>query len=164
LVKPLADGGAVRTRPPPPANLNSPTAANQSAARPRIAGRLDFVGEIRSRKTMTMNESRQPDGSMQPPADGAGSTLSQVATERLESLDDLIFPAIDGDLEAAEASVPLWRETVAELGADAVAESRSEYLRYARSTWRFLNQQTVQQPLRMLAVLKVIGMLMGDDA
>lgn len=99
-----------------------------------------------------------------PHGGGEGLNLSPEAVARLETLDDLIFPAIDGDLEAAEASAPVWRETVAELGPEAVAESRSEYLRYARSTWQFLNRQTVQQPLRMLAVLKVIGMLMGDEA
>ena len=98
--------------------------------------------------------------------DGAGDDLdlSPEAIARLETLDDLIFPAIDGDLAAAEASAPVWREAVAELGPEAVAESRSEYLRYARCTWQFLNRQTVQQPLRMLAVLKVIGMLMGDES
>ena len=85
------------------------------------------------------------------------------AVARLETLDDVIFPAIDGDLAALDATEPVWRETVATLGPEAVAESRSEYLRYARSTWEFLNRQTVQQPLRMLAVLKVIGLLMGDD-
>ncbi|MBL9162968.1 MAG: hypothetical protein JNL18_09565 [Planctomycetaceae bacterium] len=95
---------------------------------------------------------------------GDGLDLSPEAIARLETLDDLIFPAIDGDLAAVEASAPMWRETVAQLGPAAVAESRSEYLRYARSTWQFLNRQTVQQPLRMLAVLKVIGMLMGDEA
>jgi hypothetical protein len=95
---------------------------------------------------------------------GDGPNLSPEAIARLETLDDLIFPAIDGDLAAAEASAPVWRETVAELGPEAVAESRTEYLRYARSTWQFLNRQTVQQPLRMLAVLKVIGMLIGDEA
>jgi hypothetical protein len=106
-------------------------------------------------------QGRRPDDRA---ASGAPPSLSPEAIARLETLDDLIFPAIDGDLDAAEASAPVWREAVAELGPDVVAESRSEYLRYARSTWRFLNQQTVRQPLRMLAVLKVIGMLMGDEA
>ena len=85
------------------------------------------------------------------------------AVSRLETLDDVIFPAIDGDMAALDATEPVWRETVATLGTEAIAESRSEYLRYARSTWEFLNRQTVQQPLRMLAVLKVIGLLMGDE-
>lgn len=100
-----------------------------------------------------------------PPASGRPD-VNQIpeAVARLETLDDVIFPAIDGDLAALDASEPVWRETVATLGPEAVAESRSEYLRYARTTWEFLNRQTTQQPLRMLAVLKVIGLLMGDDA
>lgn len=97
------------------------------------------------------------------PAEGADVNAIPEAVSQLETLDDIIFPAIDGDLAALDATEPVWRETVATLGPEAVAESRSEYLRYARSTWEFLNRQTVQQPLRMLAVLKVIGLLMGDD-
>jgi hypothetical protein len=83
--------------------------------------------------------------------------------ERLERLDDVIFPAIEGDEAALEASAPVWRETVAELGPGVVEESRSEYLRYARSVWQFLTSQTVSQPLRLLAVMKIIGLLMGED-
>ena len=83
--------------------------------------------------------------------------------ERLEQLDDVIFPAIDGDEAALEASEPVWRETVAELGPEVIEESRSEYLRYARSVWQFLSSQAITQPLRLLAVMKIIGLLMGDD-
>lgn len=96
-------------------------------------------------------------------AGGLDVNVTPEAVARLETLDDLIFPAIDGDLAALDATEPVWRETVATLGPEAIAESRSEYLRYARTTWEFLNRQTTQQPLRMLAVLKVIGLLMGDD-
>lgn len=81
---------------------------------------------------------------------------------RLEGLDDIIFPAIDGDLKALEASEPIWHQTLEDIGFDAVQESRCEYLRYAQSMWQFLVQQSVQQPLRMLAVMKIIGLLMGD--
>jgi hypothetical protein len=83
--------------------------------------------------------------------------------QRLEQLDDVIFPAIDGDEAALEASEPAWRETVAELGPEVIEESRSEYLRYARSVWQFLSSQAITQPLRLLAVMKIIGLLMGDD-
>jgi hypothetical protein len=91
------------------------------------------------------------------------SDVDPEVVARLESLDDVIFPAIDGDPEALEASGPAWREVIAELGVEAIAETRSEYLRYARSTWQFLVSQTVQQPLRLLAVMKIIGLLIGDD-
>jgi hypothetical protein len=83
--------------------------------------------------------------------------------ERLERLDDVIFPAIDGDPAALEACAPEWQQAVAELGPELVAETRSEYLRYARSVWQYLSRQTVQQPWRVLAVMKIIGLLMGDD-
>jgi len=98
-----------------------------------------------------------------PPGGKAAEADPPEVVQRLELLDDVIFPAIEGDEEALAASEPVWRETVAELGQEAVAESRSEYLRYARNVWQFLSSQTVTQPLRLLAVMKIIGLLMGDD-
>ena len=90
--------------------------------------------------------------------------LPPEVVARLETLDDIIFPAIEGDAGALAASEPTWKQTIAELGPELIAETRSEYLRYAKATWHFLVSQTVQQPLRMLAVMKIIGLLMGDDA
>jgi hypothetical protein len=29
--------------------------------------------------------------------------------------------------------------------------------------WQFLSSQAITQPLRLLAVMKIIGLLMGDD-
>lgn len=52
--------------------------------------------------------------------------------ERLETLDDVIFPAIDGDPQAIAQVEPAWREAVAQLGPEVIQESRGEYLRYAR--------------------------------
>ena len=84
-------------------------------------------------------------------------------TARLEALDDIIFPAIDGSQQALAEAEPAWKEAVAELGPGAVQESRREYLRYARSTWDFLRRQATCHPFRLFAVLKIFGMLMGDD-
>jgi hypothetical protein len=83
--------------------------------------------------------------------------------QRLESLDDVIFPAIDGDLNALEASESAWRQAVDELGPEVVAESRAQYLRYARTVWEYLSRQTIQQPWRLMAVVKIVGLLLGDD-
>lgn|SRR5690606_16975009 len=96
--------------------------------------------------------------------DSTERKLDPQVVARLETLDDVIFPAIEGDPEALRRSETLWKETVADLGPAVVEESRREYLRYARATWRILTSQTVQNPLRVLAVMKVIGLLMGDDA
>lgn len=104
-------------------------------------------------------DSKMPGGE---PA-GRRSESLDPATAKLEALDDVIFPAIEGDLAALEASEPVWKETIAALGPEAVQETRGEYLRYARSTWDFLTRQRVQDPLRLLAVLKIIGLLFGED-
>jgi hypothetical protein len=105
---------------------------------------------------------RPPDDAKNVPISEPHDELPEVI-QRLESLDDLIFPAIDGDLEALEASEPAWRQAVEELGPEVVAESRSQYLRYARSVWEYLSRQTIHQPWRLMAVMKIIGLLMGDD-
>jgi hypothetical protein len=86
-----------------------------------------------------------------------------AVVERLESLDDVIFPAIDGDAQAVAQSKPLWEQTVAELGPDAVRESQHEYLRYARSTWDFLKENTAVNRGRLMALLQLIAMLSGMD-
>lgn len=90
-------------------------------------------------------------------------TAEPDSIQRLETLDDIIFPAIEGDPEALTASGSAWRAAVADLGFEAVQETRCEYLRYAQNVWQFLVQQSVHQPLRLFAVMKVIGLLMGDD-
>ena len=79
--------------------------------------------------------------------------------QRLESLDDVIFPAIAGDEQALAQVEPAWRETVAELGPDVVQESRNEYLRYARSTWEFLRRNSPGHRQQLLAILQIIALL-----
>ena len=95
--------------------------------------------------------------------DAAADALSPDVVERLESLDDVIFPAIDGDEQALAQSAPAWRQAVAELGPAAIQESRGEYLRYARSTWEFLRRNAPGQRQRLMALLQLIAMLSGID-
>jgi hypothetical protein len=89
--------------------------------------------------------------------------LSPEVQSKLEALDDVIFPAIEGDPEALNIAEQVWSCTVAAVGLPAVEETRHEYLRYARSTWQMLKNQATRQPLRVMALLKIIGMLIGDD-
>lgn len=86
-----------------------------------------------------------------------------AVVERLETLDDVIFSAIEGDADALAQSKPAWEQAVAELGADAVRESQHEYLRYARSTWDFLKQSATVDRGRLMALLQLIAMLSGMD-
>jgi hypothetical protein len=68
-----------------------------------------------------------------PSSELPGTGLSQEAIDKLEALDDVIFPAIDGDLAALDAAADAWKTSVNEVGVAALAETRCEYLRYARS-------------------------------
>jgi hypothetical protein len=53
-------------------------------------------------------------------------------------------------------------KVLVEFGADAVDESRREYLRYALLTREFLRRQVMWQPMRIVAVMHVIALLLGD--
>jgi hypothetical protein len=83
--------------------------------------------------------------------------------QRLESLDDVMFPAIAGDQQALAQVEPAWRQTMAELGAAVVQESRNEYLRYARTTWEFLRGNTPGHRQQLLAILQIIALLTGVE-
>ena len=80
---------------------------------------------------------------------------------RLEWLDDLMFAAIDGDSVALEAAVHAWHRTVEELGAEAVEESRRQYMRRAQSVWNVLRQQTDPPPHKTFAAIEIISLLAG---
>ncbi|MEX0586710.1 MAG: hypothetical protein WD176_08705, partial [Pirellulales bacterium] len=54
---------------------------------------------------------------------------------RLEQLDDIVFEAIDGDPSALAELRRLWPQTLRDLGAERVEESRAQYLRRAMTVW-----------------------------
>jgi hypothetical protein len=78
---------------------------------------------------------------------------------RLEWLDDLMFVAIDGDPVALEAAVHAWHRTVEELGAEAVEESRRQYLRRAQSVWNALRQEPDPPTHKTFAAIEIISLL-----
>lgn len=91
-----------------------------------------------------------------------GATHAETRPEviaRLEWLDDLMFVAIDGDPVALEAAVHAWHRTVAELGAEAVEESRRQYLRRAQSVWNALRQEPDPAPQKTFAAIEIISLL-----
>jgi hypothetical protein len=98
-----------------------------------------------------------------PSSDLPETSLSEEAIVKLEALDDVVFAAIDGDPQALNSVEQAWKTTLDEVGVTAIAETRCEYLRYARSTWQLLRGQAIGNPLRLFAVLKIIGLLVGDD-
>lgn len=80
---------------------------------------------------------------------------------RLEWLDDLMFAAIDGDALALETLADAWRQTVDELGSDAVEESRQQYLRRAQTVWESLRHEPNHPPHKVFAAIEVISLLAG---
>lgn len=83
--------------------------------------------------------------------------------ERLESLDDVMFPAIAGDEQALAQVGLVWCETMATLGAEVVQESRGEYLRYAGATWELLRRNSPGHRHQLLGILQIIAMLTGVE-
>jgi hypothetical protein len=82
---------------------------------------------------------------------------------KLESLDDVIFAAIDGDSAALEASAGAWKNAIDELGHDTLEETRRQYLRHAQNVWDTLRRQPIQPSHRVLAAIEVIGLLVNHE-
>ena len=98
----------------------------------------------------------------------ASATCSREETRpdviaQLESLDDVIFAAIDGDPAALQDSGQAWQRAVAELGHDAIEETRRQYLRRAQGVWESLRRQDVQPPHKVLAAIEIIGLLVNAE-
>lgn len=92
------------------------------------------------------------------------STPLEMPTEvtaRLEWLDDVMFAAIAGDARALDMAATAWHDVLADLGADAVEESRRQYLRRAQSVWNDLRQQPHRAPHHVFAAIEVISLLVG---
>jgi hypothetical protein len=82
---------------------------------------------------------------------------------RLEALDDVIFAAIEGDPAALQKSEDAWQRAIAELGHDAIEETRGQYLRHAQGVWESLRHQEVQPPHKIFAAIEIIGLLVNSE-
>jgi hypothetical protein len=78
---------------------------------------------------------------------------------RLEWLDDLIFAAIDGDPASLQGAAEAWKNTVQELGRDALEESRRQYLRRAQNVWNELRSMPNHPPHKVFAAIEIISLL-----
>jgi hypothetical protein len=80
---------------------------------------------------------------------------------RLEWLDDVMFAAIEGDPVALETAIDAWRKTLADLGREALEETRLQYLRRAQSVWHELRHQPNHPPHKVFAAIEIISLLAG---
>ncbi len=88
---------------------------------------------------------------------------SPEVVEKLEHLDDLVFDAINGEIDAAEALREFWPQLVAELGEEMLVESREQYLRYAMTLWQNgAESGAVRNPTRAIQALDVLCLLFNQ--
>jgi hypothetical protein len=82
---------------------------------------------------------------------------------KLERLDDLVYDAIDGNVEAIHALGEYWPKVCEELGEEMLAESQEQYLRYALSTWtESIQPDALCQPQRAIHSLEVLCVLFNQ--
>ena len=80
--------------------------------------------------------------------------------EKLEHLDDLVYEAIRGHVSSLDQLRIVWPKLLDELGEEALAESREQYLRYALSIWEeCANAGEVRNPNGAIHALDVLCLL-----
>jgi hypothetical protein len=88
---------------------------------------------------------------------------SPEVLDKLETLDDLVYEAINGRTIAIERLHLLWPKLLAELGEDLLVESREQYLRFALSIWeKCTDSNGVRNPARAVQALDVLCLLFGE--
>ncbi len=98
---------------------------------------------------------------MPQPASPEHAETNPAVIARLEWLDDLMFAAIEGDPAALDTAADAWKKTLDELGADAIEESRRQYLRCAESAWNALRNEPNHSSQKVFAAIEVISLLAG---
>lgn len=98
-----------------------------------------------------------------PPAGWSREETRPEVVAQLEALDDVIFAAIDGDPSALQESSAAWQRAVAEVGHDAIEETRRQYLRHAQGVWETLRHQETQPPHKIFAAIEIIGLLVNSE-
>jgi hypothetical protein len=90
---------------------------------------------------------------------------SPQVIEKLEHLDDLVYEAISGSFDAMERLQTQWPRLCSELGAEVLAESREQYLRYALAIWEeCADRGGIRNPTRALQAIDVLCLLFGEAA
>jgi hypothetical protein len=84
-----------------------------------------------------------------------------AVTDTLETLDDLVFEAIEGKREALARLRKAWPQALAALGAEAVEESRLLYVERATAIWAKYNSGIQRRPDLAASALEVLTLILG---
>jgi len=89
---------------------------------------------------------------------------SPEVVDMLERLDDLVYEAMAGSVDASEELRAWWPEVLETLGETLIGESRAHYLSYAMKVWRKCTSgQGVADPTRAAIVLDVLCVLFDEE-
>ncbi len=88
---------------------------------------------------------------------------SPEVVDKLETLDDAVFDAIQGKASALADLHQLWPALKTELGETLLAESREQYIRYALSIWQQPTKiEGERDPTRAVHALEVLCVLFDE--
>jgi hypothetical protein len=91
----------------------------------------------------------------------AVASLDAKTLERLEVLDDLVFSAIDGDAQAMARLRAAWPAAQESLSAEALEESREQYVRRATAVFGEHRDADARSPHSAAAALEVLTLILG---
>ncbi len=82
---------------------------------------------------------------------------------KLEHLDDLVYDAIAGKVEAIHELQEYWPRVRDQLGDELLVDSQEQYLRYALSTWtESIEPDSLREPTRAVHSLEVLCVLFDE--
>lgn len=88
-----------------------------------------------------------------------GHAIESDVLDLLEELDDAIFAALDGDAEALDRSLALWRSARDGIHRPLVEESRRQYTRRAESIWQASQTNPGESLAQAFAAQEVLGLV-----
>ncbi len=139
----------------------SPASASKDTAAPRASPATAHAAHRRFEQT------RRAAICEAVPAAAAGVAtviegLDPKVVQQLEQLDDLVFEAIEGSSAAVERLREAWPRMLASLGAEAIEESRAQYIRRATHIWEEQNGPNARRPELAATALEVLTLLLGS--
>lgn len=88
-----------------------------------------------------------------------GATIPAEVLSRLESLDDAIFAALDGDAPALDRAARLWADARVSVRPEWLDESRRQYIRRAESVCSDYQSRPLEKLATTFAALEVLTLL-----
>ena len=86
-----------------------------------------------------------------------------AAIERLEQLDDAVYDAINGSVDAMATVNELWQQLCSQLSPATLAAAREQYLRYTLTLWDACADEPLREPQRAARALDMLTVLFEPE-